>query len=104
LIELSGAKAKGRNFVYFTEVKNIPATDLATMERLWNKFSKGKFGYSVQKVGVLLLVLCANVEYDNAHPADQHVSNYQNRKSGSKVRATSRLSAERLAGQQRMVR
>eukprot|EP00594_Rhizosolenia_setigera_P007452 CAMPEP_0178953368 /NCGR_PEP_ID=MMETSP0789-20121207/8380_1 /TAXON_ID=3005 /ORGANISM="Rhizosolenia setigera, Strain CCMP 1694" /LENGTH=188 /DNA_ID=CAMNT_0020634619 /DNA_START=190 /DNA_END=756 /DNA_ORIENTATION=- len=49
LIEISGAKEKGRNFVYFTDVKNIPSTDLATMERLWNQFSGGKFGYSVQK-------------------------------------------------------
>lgn len=49
LIVLAGSKAKGRTFVYFTEVKNIPSTDLATIERLWNKFSGGKFGYSVQK-------------------------------------------------------
>mmetsp|Transcript_5283 Transcript_5283/g.5798 ORF Transcript_5283/g.5798 Transcript_5283/m.5798 type:complete len:234 (+) Transcript_5283:183-884(+) len=49
LIELAGSKEKGRTFVYWTEVKDIPATDLATIERLWNKFSKGKFGYSVQK-------------------------------------------------------
>mmetsp|Transcript_16174 Transcript_16174/g.22562 ORF Transcript_16174/g.22562 Transcript_16174/m.22562 type:complete len:237 (+) Transcript_16174:77-787(+) len=49
LIVLAGSKAKGRDFVYFTEVKDIPSTDLATMERLWTKFSKGKFGYSVQK-------------------------------------------------------
>lgn len=49
LIVLAGSKAKGRDFVYFTEVKNIPSTDLATIERLWNKFSNGKFGYSVQK-------------------------------------------------------
>ena len=49
LIEISGAKAKGRSFVYWTEVKNIPSTDLATIERLWNKFSGGKFGYTVQK-------------------------------------------------------
>lgn len=49
LIVLAGSKAKGRDFVYWTEVKNIPSTDLATIERLWNKFSKGKFGYSVQK-------------------------------------------------------
>jgi len=49
LIVLAGSKAKGRDFVYFTEVKNIPSTDLATMERLWTKFSGGKFGYSVQK-------------------------------------------------------
>eukprot|EP00970_Alexandrium_tamarense_P000501 scaffold64_cov193-Alexandrium_tamarense.AAC.9 len=49
LIVLAGSKAKGRDFVYFTEVKNIPSTDLATIERLWTKFSGGKFGYSVQK-------------------------------------------------------
>uniref|UniRef100_A0A7S2MK00 GUN4-like domain-containing protein n=1 Tax=Helicotheca tamesis TaxID=374047 RepID=A0A7S2MK00_9STRA len=49
LIVLAGSKEKGRDFVYFTEVKNIPSTDLATIERLWNKFSGGKFGYSVQK-------------------------------------------------------
>jgi hypothetical protein len=54
LITISGAKEKGRNFVYFTDVKHIPSTDLATIERLWNKFSKGKFGYSIQKV-------CTNV-------------------------------------------
>jgi len=53
LIVLAGSKAKGRDFVYFTEVKNIPSTDLATIERLWNKFSGGKFGYSVQKVSFL---------------------------------------------------
>jgi len=50
LIVLAGSKEKGRDFVYFTEVKDIPSTDLATIERLWNKFSRGKFGYSVQKV------------------------------------------------------
>jgi len=49
LIVLAGSKEKGRDFVYWTEVKEIPATDLATIERLWNKFSGGKFGYSVQK-------------------------------------------------------
>lgn len=49
LIVLAGSKEKGRDFVYFTEVKRIPNTDLATMERLWNKFSGGKFGYTVQK-------------------------------------------------------
>ena len=49
LIKISGAKEKGRDFVYFTDVKNIPNTDLATIERLWLKFSNGKFGYSVQK-------------------------------------------------------
>jgi hypothetical protein len=55
LIVLAGSKAKGRDFVYFTEVKRIPSTDLATIERLWNKFSGGKFGYSVQKVSFRFL-------------------------------------------------
>lgn len=54
LIAISGAKDKKRDFVYFTDVKNIPSTDLATIERLWNQFSGGKFGYSVQKVRVFI--------------------------------------------------
>jgi len=55
LIVIAGSKAKGRDFVYFTEVKTIPSTDLATIERLWSKFSGGKFGYSVQKVSSYML-------------------------------------------------
>lgn len=50
--------------MYFTEVKNIPSTDLATIERLWTKFSGGKFGYSVQKVRYLDLSLTWNVRFD----------------------------------------
>lgn len=49
LIKISGAKAAGRDFVYWTEVKKMPETDLCTMERLWLQFSDGKFGYSIQK-------------------------------------------------------
>lgn len=49
LIKISGAEAAGRNFVYWTEVKNMSSVDLATMERLWLEFSNGQFGYSVQK-------------------------------------------------------
>jgi len=49
LIVLAGSKEAGRNFVYWTEVKNIPITDISTIERLWNRFSRGKFGYTVQK-------------------------------------------------------
>ena len=45
--------------MYWTEVKNIPSTDLATIERLWNQFSGGKFGYSVQKVSH-----CMNIHVD----------------------------------------
>ncbi|CAN0014787.1 unnamed protein product [Ectocarpus sp. 6 AP-2014] len=49
LIKAAGAGSQKRDFVYWTEVKNIPNTDLATMENLWLSYSKGKFGYSVQK-------------------------------------------------------
>lgn len=63
LIVLAGSKAKGREFVYFTEVKRIPSTDLATIERLWNKFSGGKFGYSVQKVNKYIHVLVCSTMF-----------------------------------------
>ena len=49
LIKIAGPASQARNFVYWTEVKDIPSTDLATMERLWLQFSNGNFGYSIQK-------------------------------------------------------
>ena len=49
LIKIAGPGAVKRNFVYWTEVKTIPAVDLCTIERLWLQFSEGNFGYSVQK-------------------------------------------------------
>jgi len=49
LIKLAGDEAVKRGFVYWTDVKKIPALDLATIEKLWLRFSKGHFGYSVQK-------------------------------------------------------
>lgn len=49
LIFIAGPAAQTRKYVYFTEVVNIPATDLRSLERLWLKYSLGKFGYSVQK-------------------------------------------------------
>ena len=38
-----------REYVYFTEVKNIPVMDLKTIDALWVAYSDGKFGYSVQR-------------------------------------------------------
>ncbi|CEM13675.1 unnamed protein product [Vitrella brassicaformis CCMP3155] len=49
LIELAGPGAQMRKYVYFTEVRKIPVTDMATIERLWLHYSNGRFGYSVQK-------------------------------------------------------
>ena len=48
LIKLAGEAAVKRGFVYFGEVPNLPAKDLATIERLWLAYSDGKFGYTVQ--------------------------------------------------------
>ena len=49
LIFIAGPGARSRKYVYFTEVVNIPSCDLRSIERLWLKYSGGKFGYSVQK-------------------------------------------------------
>lgn len=49
LIRLAGPEATKRGYVYFTEAKRLPDADLATMELLWNHYSDGKFGYTVQK-------------------------------------------------------
>jgi hypothetical protein len=48
LITLAGDKAVDRGYVYFTEVPNLPVEDMATIERLWQAYSGGKFGYAVQ--------------------------------------------------------
>jgi len=48
LITIAGEQAQKRGFVYFSEVSKLPKEDLATIERLWNTYSEGKFGYSVQ--------------------------------------------------------
>lgn len=49
LIRIAGADAKGRGFVYWTEVKKLPKQDMVTMEKLWLQFSDGNLGYSVQQ-------------------------------------------------------
>jgi len=49
LITLAGEQAVKRGYVYFTEVPKLPAEDMATLERLWQTYSNGKFGYAVQR-------------------------------------------------------
>jgi len=49
LIAVAGPAAKQRGYVYFTEARQLPKTDLATIENLWLHYSGGKFGYTVQK-------------------------------------------------------
>jgi hypothetical protein len=35
--------------VYFTEVQNMPVTDMKTIDALWRYYSDDKFGFSVQR-------------------------------------------------------
>ena len=48
LRELAGDKAVKRGYVYFSEVESIPGNDLATLNKLWIVYSRGKFGFTVQ--------------------------------------------------------
>ena len=49
MCELAGEEAFTREWVYFTEVKDIPAADLSTMDALWKAYSGGRYGFSVQR-------------------------------------------------------
>ena len=40
---------KKRQWLYFTDIFNIPATDIITIDNLWTIYSLGKFGFSVQR-------------------------------------------------------
>ena len=48
LRELAGEKAVKRGYVYFSEVQLMPGLDLATLNKLWIVYSRGKFGFTVQ--------------------------------------------------------
>jgi len=49
LCELAGPDAVKRKWLYFTEVDRAPVTDLQTLDRLWRIYSRGQFGFSVQR-------------------------------------------------------
>lgn len=49
LCELAGSAAVQRKWLYFTEVDQIPETDLQTINTLWQLYSEDKFGFSVQR-------------------------------------------------------
>jgi hypothetical protein len=49
LCEAASADALARGWLYFTEVKAIPVSDLQTINQLWLVYSEGKFGFSVQR-------------------------------------------------------
>ncbi|MEB3225861.1 MAG: GUN4 N-terminal ARM-like repeat domain-containing protein, partial [Synechococcus sp.] len=49
MCELAGESAIKRKWLYFTEVERFPDEDLLTLDRLWQVYSGGKFGFSVQR-------------------------------------------------------
>ena len=48
LRKLAGKVAENRGYVFYSEVKAMPGEDLVTIDRLWNIYSQGKFGFSNQ--------------------------------------------------------
>lgn len=49
LCELAGDSAMQRKWIYFTEVEQLPIADLQTLNTLWQVYSEGRFGFSVQR-------------------------------------------------------
>jgi hypothetical protein len=49
LIELAGPAAVAREYVWPTEVADIPEQDMKMLDTLWANYSGGKFGFSVQR-------------------------------------------------------
>ncbi len=48
LRKLAGNIAENRGYVFYSEVKDMPGEDLDTIDRLWNIYSQGRFGFSNQ--------------------------------------------------------
>lgn len=49
LCELAGEEAAERKWVYFTEIAAIPEKDMKMLDTLWLTYSKGRYGFSVQR-------------------------------------------------------
>lgn len=48
LRKLAGKLAEKRGYVFYSEVNKMSDIDLISMDRLWNIYSQGKFGFSIQ--------------------------------------------------------
>ena len=48
LRKLAGKLAEKRGYVFYSEVNNMSGQDLKTIDKLWNIYSNGKFGFSNQ--------------------------------------------------------
>lgn len=50
LCQLAAIKTSNyKNWLYFTDIQFIPKTELFKIDLLWKTYSKGKFGFSIQK-------------------------------------------------------
>ena len=49
LRQMAGPAAVGRGYVFFSEVAALAPVDLDTMDRLWVAYSRGRYGFSVQR-------------------------------------------------------
>ena len=49
LRQMAGPAAVGRGYVFFSEVPAMARTDLDTIDRLWVAYSRGRYGFSVQR-------------------------------------------------------
>lgn len=50
LCELAGInKTNQRQWLYFTDIQTIPTDDLLIIDLLWQLYSQGKFGFSIQR-------------------------------------------------------
>nr|YP_009370206.1 conserved hypothetical plastid protein [Bulboplastis apyrenoidosa]ARO90695.1 conserved hypothetical plastid protein [Bulboplastis apyrenoidosa] len=49
LCKLANIPNQNRTWLYFTDIKKLPGQDLQHIDQLWNIYSKGKFGFSIQK-------------------------------------------------------
>jgi hypothetical protein len=57
MLKAVGPEAEKRGYLELEEIRNFPCPDLQLFDRLWVKFSGGKFGLSVQKQ---IYVECGN--------------------------------------------
>jgi len=49
MLQAAGEEAKARCHLTQGDILTFPCEDLVTIDRLWRKYSEGKFGFSVQK-------------------------------------------------------
>lgn len=49
MCELAGPVAVRRKWLYFSDVDQFPNRDLQLLDQLWQVYSEGKFGFSVQR-------------------------------------------------------